>query len=373
MISGSQFKPSAQAETIPVADALDLLFSYVDGEASVTGYEGTGKTVEIPGTVLWSSREYAVTSIADGAFKGCAALEAVLVPGTVTAIGAGAFDGCTSLRSLDIPESVSSIGDRAFRDCTSLPSVHVPRAVEFVGKAAFERCRLKNISVDPGNTHYCSQDGILFDKGKTVLIAYPARRRVRAYEVPGTVVSIAESAFYRAAVSSAVLPEGLVSIGDYAFFDAGDLESVKLPESLVSIGRMAFAECHSLESISIPKAVSIIGPGALSNRYLRHIAVSPDNPCFSSDKGVLFDKDKRTLLLYPPDRRNMMYKIPDTVEIIRTLAFSNCSNLEVINIPSSVKVLEKDAAAGYFSPPVRVPKSLYVKGVFGSSIDVSIY
>ncbi len=322
---------------------------------------------------------YEVTSVSEDAFKPArennpnGAVETVTLPSTIRTIGANAFRQCQRLKSITIPDSVESIGDSAFFGCTSLTSIEIPRAVTFIGTSVFDHCRIREFSVDPGNPYYCSVNGVLFDKAATVLIAYPGGSSPRDYTVPPTVFSIAPSAFCRSRLRSVRLPEGLVSIENYAFYDCGDLETVNLPETLTKVGEYAFSECHSLESISIPKSVSIIGRGALVNRYLRNITVDPENPYYTSDKGVLFDKQKKTLVLYPPDRQNMMYKIPDSVEIIRTMAFSNCSNLEVITIPSSVKVLEKDAAVGYFSPPVRVPKTLYIRDVFRPTIDVLPY
>jgi hypothetical protein len=74
-----------------------------------------------------------VTTIGDGAFRGCSSLTSIEIPEGVTTIGDGAFRGCSSLTSIEIPEGVTTIGDWAFYECYNLTSIEIPESVTYIG------------------------------------------------------------------------------------------------------------------------------------------------------------------------------------------------------------------------------------------------
>ena len=161
----------------------------------------------------------------------------------VTSIGRWAFSNCTSLTSITIPDGVTSIGDNAFWFCDDLTSVTIPDSVTSIGYKAFNSCdRLAEINVSENNNNYCSVDGVLFNKEKTILIQYPAAR-TGAY----------------------VIPDGVTSIGDNAFDNCDGLTSITIPDSVKSIGDEAFSICTGLKSVTIGKGVTSIGDHAFFN------------------------------------------------------------------------------------------------------------
>ena len=103
-------------------------------------------------------------------------------------IGYQAFASCSSLTSITIPNSVTSIGVGAFLDCSSLTSITIPNSVTSIGEWAFSRCSsLTSINVDANNANYCSIDGVLFSKDKTILIQFPIGNTRSEYIIPNSV------------------------------------------------------------------------------------------------------------------------------------------------------------------------------------------
>jgi hypothetical protein len=117
------------------------------------------------------------------------------IPASVTAIKSVAFLYCTNLTAITIPDAVMNIGEWAFAGCSNLSSIILPSSVTNITGGAFSDCTsLASITVDSGSTVYVSEDGILFDKSKTKIIAYPAAKAGSSYNIPNSVNAIGEGA-----------------------------------------------------------------------------------------------------------------------------------------------------------------------------------
>ncbi|WP_461256722.1 leucine-rich repeat domain-containing protein [Treponema sp. R80B11-R83G3] len=122
---------------------------------------------------------------------------------TITAIGEGAFSG-QGLTSVTIPNSVTTIGAGAFSS-NSLTSVTIPNSVTSIGKGAFsENSNLTAINVAEGNTVYSSQNGVLYNKAKSVLVSWPAKKT--PVSIPSSVTSIGDGAFSANGLTSVTIP-----------------------------------------------------------------------------------------------------------------------------------------------------------------------
>ena len=218
--------------------------------------------------------------------------EAVVIPDTidgksVTSIGDSAFEGCTSLTSITIPNSVTSIGDDAFRGCSSLTSITIPESVTIIGDSAFREC---------------------------------------------------------SSLTSITIPDGVTWIDSSAFSGCLSLTSITIPNSVTSIDYDAFRDCTSLASITIPNSVTYISFDAfLGCSSLTEIKVASENSNYVSVNGVLYNKDKTTIICYPAGKKGNNYKIPDGVTWIGSSAFSGCLSLTSITIPNSVTSIDDDA------------------------------
>ena len=186
---------------------------------------------------------------------------------------------------------------------------------------------------------------------------------LRSVEIPASVRTIGCYAFTECpALRSVVFHEGLAELGAWAFADCPELQSVRFPDSLLELGAFAFGDCTSLTEVEIPAGLWFIGEypfGRCAN--LNSISVSENNPAYSSENGVLFDKDKTTLIQYPAGRAGAYtvpvgvraidfsafwtvegltaVYLPDGLEEIGWYAFAQCPNLSEVLIPESVSII----------------------------------
>lgn len=169
-------------------------------------------------------------------------IKSIIIGEGITAIGNNAFRDNWNTESIVIPQSVQSIGDRAFAMCEFVKEINIPKNVKSIGEEAFEGMwELKGFSVDAENEYFSAQDGVLFNNGKTVLIAYPMAKQTEMYKIPAGVKEIAASAMRRNQyLQIVVMPEGLTSVGEYAFADIFRLRGVIMPASVKNIGQGIF-------------------------------------------------------------------------------------------------------------------------------------
>lgn len=166
---------------------------------------------------------------------------------------------------------------------------------------------------------------------------YSNRSDITSVIIEPGVTSIGSQAFYYCSnLTSITIPSGLTSIGEMAFFYCSALTSVTIPNSVISIGNFAFGSCTGLKSITIPSSVTSIENNVFQDcTGLTNITVDSSNPSFCSESGVLFNKDKTTLI-YCPRGKTGSYTIPDGVTAIEDYAFYYCSGFTSVTIPSSV-------------------------------------
>ena len=312
-----------------------------------------------------------VTSIGKNAFEGCSGLTSITIPNSVTSISNGIFSGCTSLAAITvdagntvydsrdncnaiittatnalisgcknttIPNSVTSIGESAFQNCSGLTSFTIPASVTSIGDDAFGACTaLTSVTFIENSQLTSIGDAAFYNTG------------LISFTIPASVTSIGDEAFGACtALTSVTFIENsqLTSIGDAAFYNTG-LISFTIPASVTSIGDGAFERCTSLTTITIPASVTSIGNGAFRDcSHLEAINVDGSNLYYSSDGGVLFNKNKTTIITYPKSKSGTSYDIPASVTTISDYAFEDCVTLTSITIPTGVTTIGKNTFAG---------------------------
>ena len=303
-----------------------------------------------------------LTSIGAYAFSDCWNLTAVDIQDSVTSIGDCAFYSCRSLGAIELPDSLETIGNQAFFECAALTSIHIPDSVTSIGaNSTFAGClNLAEITVGQNNVNYCSDDGVLYNKEKTVLIKYPSSKSGTTFSVPSTVTTIGKHAFSQCLSLTAVSILGpLTDLGDAAFFGCAYLSSVTIPDTLVTIGNQAF-QGTGITTIDIPDSVTLIGISALADcNSLTAINVGNSNEYYSSVDGVLLNANKTSLYQYPVGKTGSSYTVPNTVTSIEYSAFIRNTSLTSVTIPNSVTVIEENAFSGCTSlSSINIPGSV---------------
>ena len=243
-----------------------------------------------------------VTRIGMRAFFRCTDMTDITIPDSVTEIYIGAFSCCSSLTSIVIPDSVTRIDRETFQFCDSLTNITLPDSITYIDDYAFDRCY--------------SLTGVV---------------------IPDSVKIIGSGAFFDCrSLTGIVIPDGVTYVDSDAFSYCSSLTSVVIPDSVTSIGDGVFAKCKSLTNVTIPDSVTSIGDRAFAGcTSLTDIAVSEESPYFCSQEGVVYSKDKKTIIAYPAGRESTTYAIAEGVTDIAG-AFGGCTSLTAISIPESV-------------------------------------
>ena len=240
-----------------------------------------GKELTVPETL----DGYKVKSIANEAFRECAALVSAEIGDGVESIGAEAFACCTALCRVKIADSVKNIGWGAFLDCVSLSDLSLGNGVTEIGACAFFGCGAQIripasaavigeqafcgavcIAVSEENARYVSADGNLYTKDMKTLLQYATGKKETSFTIPDSVTEIGCFAFGGAVHLSAVrFGKNVRSIGSNAFHACTALWAAVLPDGLQQIGESAFCGCTSLSAVSVGKTAPKIGWGAFAN------------------------------------------------------------------------------------------------------------
>lgn len=382
-----------------------------------------------------------------------------------------------------IPDTVETVGETAFDECEYLNYIYIPESVknienyiaysyffanESLGSAFVSCLNLKYIEVSENNSRYFSENGVLFNKEKTVLIQYPLGINAFEYTIPESVQTVGEGAFssadnlesvvfgsnvksidkgaflYCSNLKNITFSDNLLTIGDSSFWGCENLTAVSIPYGTQKISHNAFYYCRNLSDITLPDTIEQIGANAFSeteyyangynwtddalyinnylirvsgeysgsftvregvravaygafeysdvtevfipesvinlggtffpadntystsnapfcfNESLTNIVVDENNNAYSSEDGVLFNKEKTELIQYPKGKYGVSYTIPDTVVRIGDNSFYSCDELNEIFIPDSVTSVGESA---FFDTPVYNDESNWENNV----------
>ena len=315
-------------------------------------------SISIPATVTSdASVTYNVTSIAEYACYSCLDLTAVTIPNSIVTVGDFAFYDCPKLESIvyndhvfahlpqsysgkyTIPSGVELIAGGAFSYCTELTTLEIPSSVNKIGEARpFYGCsNLTAINVVKDNNTFCSENGVVYSKDKTILVACP-NGKTGNYSVPSGVTTIGSYAFGACKkLKNVILPSTLTLIESDAFFNSTALTTINIPNSVTAIGKYAFAYCESMTSVTIGTGVKTIDEYAfysciaLSSITCR--AITP--PVCSADN--VFSQVDKTIPLYVPKNSVEVYIRTDVWKLFKNNTYPIGTAVEAVNEASEIK------------------------------------
>lgn len=289
----------------------------------------------------------------------------ILLPETLTAIRAMSVRGCEALTSIVIPEGVTLIGDSAFEKCP-LETIHLPATLSELDNRAFQNMpTLRQITVAEGNPDYAVRDGLLY-------------RTIGPYRLLELVPNV--------------------------------FQTLVLPEDIYDFTQTALSGCTLLEELTVCNGKDWV-PGNLNRcSSLKNIYVHDTNEHFISVDGVIYSKDRSTLVRYPAGRTGdytvpegtaaigsssfegsagltditlpqsllsidvsafrdctglTRFTVPERITQIRERVFYGCENLQTLTLPDTVTLIDAHAFAGCLSlEQLRLPQSLTELGEY---------
>ena len=280
----------------------DFQFLTSNDNHFLVNYIGSDTIIVLPDN--YNEEEY---SIGNWAFYGCSDIKSITVSEGTMSIKDGAFSDCVSLNTITIPQSVTSIGNYAFDNCTSLKEIILEDGSDILslgynycsdyystGQGLFYDCPLTSVYLGRNLSFYTSKYCGYSPFFNKLELTYTA--------IGDSVTLIGENAFSGCSsladihtssieawcnisfgnsdsnplcyghnlylngelVTELMIPEGVTSIGNYAFYGCSSLTSISIPESVASIGVSAFYDCNRLHSVTVGSGVLSIGSNAFS-------------------------------------------------------------------------------------------------------------
>ena len=380
LIGGSAFKDCAFITSVTLPEKLLSIGNYAfsgcmglteivipDSVTTIGSYAFSGCT-GLTRVVLPAG----LTAIPDWCFNNCEKLPGIAIPETVTSIGSWAFCYCSELTAITLPQGLQTLGANVFLYCENLPYVDVPDTLESAGyciasdttqlrcsigsSAAYALSKKNNSFYNNGYRlcyTYADRDGSV-----TGLVLFKYVGTEAEVRVPDGVTELLYLSFCsNSAVTSVILPETVVKIGEKAFSECKNLTSVTIPQGIVEIQSYAFLMSPKLTVIDIPDGLQKAARLAEDNVQFRCSFGS--SAAFALSKGgnsfcagdfqmrYLFDDEgnRNGLRLNKYLGTDAEVTVPEEVTETGS-AFKDCKTVTKVVLPAGLTKLESDIFSG---------------------------
>ena len=380
LIGGSAFKDCAFITSVTLPEKLLSIGNYAfsgctglteivipDSVTTIGSYAFSGCT-GLTRVVLPAG----LTAIPESCFNNCKRLPGIAIPETVTSIGSWAFCYCSELTAITLPQGLQTLGANVFLYCENLPYVDVPDTLESAGYCIASdtthlRCSIGSSAAyalsKKNNSFYNNGYGLCYtyadrDGSVTGLVLFKYVGTEAEVRVPDGVTELLYFSFYNnSAVTSVILPETVVKIGEKAFSECKNLTSVTIPQGVVEIQSAAFSMCPKLTVIDIPDGLQ--KAAWLAEDDVQFRCSFGSSAAFALSKGgnsfctgdfqmrYLFDEDgnRNGLRLNKYLGTDTEITVPEEVTETGS-AFKDCNTVTKVVLPAGLTKLESNIFSG---------------------------
>lgn len=362
----------------------EALFS-CGADGVITAFSGSKEITEI--VIPLTVNGITVKGIGDNVFAGFDKVSTIIIPNTVEKFGNSVFSGCVSLNTMDtydaydegsstvtikeynsgvitLPASLSSMGNGVFSTCKAINKFAIADSNAYFRTGTWDVNQGSN-SNSSGNENAVpiNQGEMLMSKDGAVLYRFaPAFHYTGQglYALPAGLMTIAPYALESVGLNGGFkVPNTVTFIGDYAFYDCGNLNNLEFDvvSQLTTIGTYAFARNANL-TLTLPASVTTVGAYAfayITNRTpdisATRITILPEYAFYECDNlhAITMPETLKSIeayAFYGCNNLNNVYFLGSTLDKIGTGAFQTCQNLHEIVIPSGVTAIEDSTFDG---------------------------
>ena len=241
-----------------------------------------------------------------------------------------------------VPSGVYGVSTNGFQQAKNLTTINLPASIQDLPTSAeangfTSAKKLTAIKVDPANTNFKDEDGVVLTQDGKTLVAYPfARHGVVDPAYNGPLVTMHPGEVY-------TIPASVETISKGAFAQVSEITAVKL-NNVNKISAGAFYSVRNLRNVELGASVETIENGAISDTPdLSRFTVDSNNPNYMADaEGVIYTKNQQELVLYPSGRAGEYSTLPTTKKI-RNRAFYYAQKVTKVNFNSALEDIANDA------------------------------
>ena len=241
-----------------------------------------------------------------------------------------------------VPSGVYGVSTNGFQLAKNLTTINLPASIQDLPASAeangfTSAKKLTAIKVDPANTNFKDEDGVVLTQDGKTLVAYPfARRGVPDPNYNGPLATMHAGEVY-------TIPNSVETIAKGAFAQVQHITAVKL-NNVKKISEGAFYSVRNLRNVELGASVETIEDGAITGSPdFTRFAVDSNNPNYTADaEGIIYTKNKEELVLYPSGRAGEYSTLPTTKKI-RRRAFYYAQKVTKVNFNSALENIDNDA------------------------------